>query len=79
VRINTCPAAGTGTSHSASRKFSAVGAPLQALRCRAIEATCRVQRRQRVPEASDLVAELRTARLDRDALAIEVLPAAERT
>lgn len=61
------------TARRAARRFSAVGAPLQALRCRAIEATCRVQRRQRVPQASDLVAELRTARLDRDALAIEVL------
>lgn len=66
------PVEAARTARRAARRFSVVGAPLQALRCRAIEVTCRLQRGLPVPGADDLVDELRTARLDRDALAIEV-------
>ena len=66
------PTEAARTARRAARRFAGVGAPLQALRCRAIEVTCRIQRNVPVPDADELLADLREARLDRDALSIDV-------
>ncbi len=70
------PAEAARVARAAARRFTRVGAARQALRCEAVEALCRMELGQRVAGTTELAAELRQARLDRDALMIELVRAA---